>query len=147
VSTQSVLPSRKPFAKDAQGKAELTVWRFEVPAGIDKDQGFHLEMPAGAEILYVRRGTITSELRALVNTGMPPERRYFYAIKDQWALPTVAECEKALGAAVAGVVYVKSWIVGGVDWHLFEVTGVKAEEITKPMPFEAQGKREPGAEG
>lgn len=126
MSAQTTLPET-----DRKTGAALTVWRYEIPAGIGKDRGFHLDIPAGADLMYVRKGQLVTELRAMVNTGMPMERRYFYAIEDNWPLPTLEECEKALQFRVTELKYVKSWIAGGVDRHLFEV----------------KREREPGEEG
>lgn len=115
--------------------AVMTVWRYEIPAR-ERDKGFFVEMPAGAEILYASRGAIVDEFRAWVNSGMPKERRYFCAVQDNWPLATRAEAEQGLGMEVKALVYVKSWVSGGTHWHLFEIkVGERIRE------------REPGEEG
>jgi hypothetical protein len=129
----SVTQMRQQPETNRETGAVMTVWRYEIPVR-ERDKGFFVDMPAGAEILYASRGLVTDEFRAWVNSGMPKERRYFCAIQDNWPVPTRSEAERSLGMEVKALVYVKSWVSAGTHWHLFEFkTGA-------PM-------REPGEEG
>ncbi|GAC1632795.1 MAG: hypothetical protein NVS9B14_06470 [Candidatus Acidiferrum sp.] len=118
--------------------AALMVWEYQVPSLV-RSNTFVQEMPKGAEIMGVQRGSLTAVMYAWVNPKMPMEQRLFCGVKTNQPLPNpgeeligvIEDGERMFLGKCGGLVLVGSFLGWGQTWHLFEV----------------KREREPGQEG
>jgi len=91
--------------------------------------------------LFVHRGQVDPVLFALVNPEMEEERRHFFAVKENFPVPSPEECAAAVIAKEVEICYVDRFFEGQV-WFLFEIRELaekqgsgKTGEGTDPKRF------------
>src|ERR1051326_3964278 len=88
-------------AAKAPETPRLKVWRYELEGKPAKDQGIVIDMPDGAQVLGVHRGSFHPVIFALVNPAKAMRRRCFYPVKTNFPIPTPEEF--AAGMEVGGL--------------------------------------------
>jgi hypothetical protein len=114
-------------AAKAPETPRLKVWRYELEGKPAKDQGIVIDMPDGAQVLGVHRGSFHPVIFALVNPAKAMRRRCFYPVKTNFPIPTPEEFAAGMEVAASRLSFVGSYMQYGETWHLFEVIEIAAE--------------------
>lgn len=107
----------------------LMVWTYEVPA--IKNDGFWLEMPAGARVVGVSRNAtdVTPKIRAVVNPAMPKTQRFFYVALTNTPLPDPEGVKtNPPGIRFSAMEYIGNFVGWQQTLDLFELPVVKERE-------------------